>query len=156
MRALIVYETIHGNTAQVAQAIGDAIDGEVLLPDKVSPAGLKEYDLLIVGSPTHGGWFTEGIRDLLEASPALMGVQVAAFDTRTASIWNRILPFGYAAPRIAQRLDEKGGSLVAPPEGFVVLGTKGPLRAGELDRAADWAKEIARAVQAINKALTSC
>jgi hypothetical protein len=44
--------------------------------------------------------------------------------------WNRILPFGYAAPRVVQRLEEKGGTLLVPPEGFVVLGTKGPLREG--------------------------
>jgi flavodoxin len=142
---LIVYDSTHGNTTQIAQAIGKAIGGEVLLPSKASPADLKEYDLLIVGSPTHGGWFTEGIRDLLEASPALAGVHVAAFDTRTATIWNRILPFGYAAPRIAQLLEKKGGTLLAPPEGFVVLGTEGPVQEGELDRAADWAKEIVRA-----------
>ena len=32
----------------------------LLLPGQVSPSDLNEYDLLIVGSPTHGGWFTEG------------------------------------------------------------------------------------------------
>ena len=60
----------------------------MLLPGEVSPADLPGFDLLIVGSPTHGGWFTEGIRDLLEASPTLEGIQVAAFDTRTVTIWN--------------------------------------------------------------------
>jgi flavodoxin len=140
-----VYDTTHGNTAQIAQVIGKATGGQVLRPGEVNPADLNGFDLLIVGSPTHGGWFTEQIRDLLEASPALTGVHVAAFDTRTATIWNRILPFGYAAKRIAQRLEEKTGILLAPPEGFVVLGTKGPLQEGELDRAAEWAKEIADA-----------
>jgi flavodoxin len=147
MKALVVYDTTHGNTAQVAQAIGEALGGKVLLPGQLSPADLKQYNLLIVGSPTHSGWFTEGIRDLLEASPALTGLHVAAFDTRTATIWNRILPFGYAAPRIAQRLEAKGGALLAPPEGFVVLGTKGPLQEGELLRAADWARGIASAAK---------
>jgi len=142
MNALLVYDSTYGNTAQIAQAIGEAIGGEVLLAGEANSADLNDFDLLIVGSPTHGGWFAEGIRDLLEASPALEGIHVAAFDTRTVTIWNRILPFGYAAPRIAQRLEEKGGILLAPPEGFVVLGTKGPLREGELDRAADWAKGI--------------
>ena len=37
-----------------------------------------------------------------------------------------------------------GGKLAAPPEGFIVLGTQGPLLDGELERAAKWAKDIAR------------
>jgi flavodoxin I len=148
VKAVIVYDSAHGNTARIAQAIGQAIGGQVLQVGEVNPADLEWNGLLIVGSPTHGGWFTEGMRDLLEALPALEGAHVAAFDTRTASIWNRILPFGYAAPRIAQRLEEKGGTLLAPPEGFVVLGTRGPLQEGELERAADWAKGIAGAATA--------
>jgi hypothetical protein len=36
----------------------------------------------------------------------------------------------------------KGGNLLAPPEGFVVLGVQGPLKDGELERAAGWAKGI--------------
>jgi hypothetical protein len=51
--------------------------------------------------------------------------------------------FGYAAKPIADRLRKKGGSLVAPPEGFYVAGTEGPLLEGELDRAAQWAREMA-------------
>jgi len=51
--------------------------------------------------------------------------------------------FGYDAPRIARSLERSGGNLLAPPEGFVVLGMKGPLKEGELERAAGWAKGIA-------------
>ena len=39
-------------------------------------------------------------------------------------------------------LKGRGGTLVASPEGFFVKGTKGPLREGELERAAGWAKGI--------------
>jgi hypothetical protein len=39
-------------------------------------------------------------------------------------------------------LKKKGGQLVAPYEGFYVDGMKGPLIAGELERAAEWAKQI--------------
>jgi flavodoxin len=143
MEALVIYDSKHGNTAQIAQTIGDAISAPVLRPDQVDPADLREVDLLIVGSPTHGGWPTEAIQGLLKASPALGGLAVAAFDTRTATIWNRILPFGYAAPRIAKSLGASGGNLLAPPEGFIVLGMEGPLKDGELERAAAWARQIA-------------
>jgi flavodoxin I len=142
MKALVVYDSTYGHTAQIAQVIGEAIGGEVLQVGETNPADLKGFDLLIVGSPTHGGWFTPEIKALLENSPALEGARVAAFDTRTASKLGALL-FGFAAPRMARSLEGKGGKLVAPPEGFFVLGTKGPLKDGELERAAGWAKEIA-------------
>jgi hypothetical protein len=80
----------------------------------------------------------------------LEGVKVAAFDTRyrEAEIEKvRILAFlvkifGYAAKPIADRLEKKGGELAVPPEGFYVTDTEGPLFEGELERAADWARQI--------------
>ena len=49
---------------------------------------------------------------------------------------------GYAATSIANRLKKNGGNLRVPPEGFLVTGEEGPLKEGELERAADWAKTI--------------
>jgi flavodoxin len=126
----------------VAQAIGEAIEGEVLQVGRVTAADLQGFDLLIVGSPTHGGWPTEGIQGLLKAKLVLEGARAAAFDTRTVSIWNRIFRFGYAAPRISRLLESNGADLVAEPEGFVVLGMQGPLKDGELERAAAWAQGL--------------
>jgi flavodoxin I len=133
MRALIVYDSVHGNTAQTAQAIGDALDGAVSVrrAGEVGAAEMQAVDLLIVGSPTHGGWFTEAIKTWLEEVPAtsLQGIRVAAFDSRTPpTLLSRI--FGYAAPRIADRLEKKGGALLAPPAGFFGQGHRGPVARG--------------------------
>jgi hypothetical protein len=49
---------------------------------------------------------------------------------------------GYAAKRIANQLKRAGGSLIAPPEGFYVEDTEGPLKDGELERAANWAEGL--------------
>jgi flavodoxin len=138
MKALVVYDSVHGNTEKIAQAIAAGISGQALRVGGVKPADLVGLDLLIMGSPTHGGFPTEEINRLLKALPALQGAKVAAFDTRT----KRTI-FGYAAPRIAKGLEKAGAKLVAPPEGFLVLGMKGPLQDGELGRAAGWAKAIA-------------
>ncbi len=143
MTALIVFDSNYGNTARVAQAIREAIGGRLVSVRDVDPADLEGLELLILGSPTNGGRPTEAIHDLLQGPLFLERVGVAAFDTRTVSIWNRILPFGYAAPRIASSLETHGARLLAPPEGFVVLGIKGPLKEGELERAASWARQIA-------------
>jgi len=141
MRALVVYDSTYGNTEKIAQTIGEAIAAQVLRVGGVSPSDLTGFDLLIVGSPTHGGRPTPEIQGLLKAlGPALKGVNVAAFDTRHPSKWT--LLFGYAAPRIARSLRNNGAALLAPPEGFFVLGTQGPLKEGELERAAGWAKGI--------------
>ena len=146
MRAIVVYDTQYGNTEMIAKAIGDAIEGEVrvLRAGGFSPSELERPDLLIVGSPTHGGRSTPAIQSFIKDAPAalLEGTEVVAFDTRGASMFVRI--FGYAATRIADSLKKRGGKLVAPPEGFIVEGTKGPLGDGETDRAAAWAKEISK------------
>ncbi len=150
MRALIVYDSLHGNTAKVAQAIGDALTGEVSVRhvDGVGAAEVGAVDLLIVGSPTHGGWFTEAIKDWLDQIPAtaLQGTRAAVFDTRTPPTrLSRI--FGFAAPRIANSLEKKGVTLLVPPAGFLVKGIKGPLDEGELERAAGWAQEIVASME---------
>ena len=137
MKALIVYDTKFGHTEEIAQAIGEVIGGRVLPVEEVDPADLQEYDLVMLGSPTHGGFPTEGINDLSNDTTALAGITTAAFDTRT-----KTTIFGYAAPKIARNLEKNGASLLAPPEGFFVLGTKGPLKDGELERATTWAKEM--------------
>ena len=141
MKALVVYDSTYGNTEKIAQAIGEAIAAQVLRVGQVSPSDLKGFDLVIVGSPTHGGRPTPEIQGLLKALLALEGVKAAAFDTRHVSKWT--LLFGYAAPRIARGLKRNGATLIVPPEGFFVLGTKGPLKEGEIERAAGWAKGIA-------------
>lgn len=144
MNALIVFDSVYGNTEKIARAIGSAITGEVKVvrAGEVDSAELKTIDLLVVGSPTQGGRPTPAIQDFLNTLPELSfkGINVAAFDTRLLTKLARI--FGYAAGKIADVLKKKGGILIVQPEGFFVKGTKGPLKEGELERAAGWAKGI--------------
>jgi flavodoxin I len=146
MKALIVYDSVYENTEKIAKAIAGAItlpnEVKVLRADEANPSELESIDLLIVGSPTQGGKPTPAIQEFLNkvSEPAIKGINVAAFDTRFSTRWVRI--FGYAAGRIAGNLKGKGGTLVAPPEGFFVKGREGPLKEGEVERAASWAKGI--------------
>lgn len=146
MKTLVVYDSVYGNTEKIAKAIGGAIAGEtrVVRASEVSSAELKMIDLLIVGSPTNGGRPTPAIQDFLDnvSEPAIKGVNVAAFDTRYSTRLVGI--FGFAAEKIAGSLKTKGGNLILFPEGFFVKGKKGPVKEGELERAATWAKEIAK------------
>ena len=146
MNALIVYDSVYGNTEKIARAIAEAIapsgEAKVLRAGEANPSELASIDLLIVGSPTHAGRPTPAIQDLLNkvTQPSLKDINVAAFDTRSQAKLARI--FGNAAGRIARYLTRKGGVLIASPEGFFVTGTKGPLKEGELERAAVWARGI--------------
>jgi flavodoxin I len=142
MKALIVYDSVYGNTEKIARAIAEAITSaaevKVLRASEANPSELASIDILIVGSPTHGGRPTPPVQDFLNKVTKLQGINVAAFDTRSQSKLAKV--FGNAAGRIARNLGKKGGNLIASPEGFLVTGTKGPLKEGELERAAGWAK----------------
>jgi flavodoxin len=144
MKVLIVYDSLYGNTEEIAKAIGGAITGDVkvLRVGEVNPSELETIDLLIIGSPTQGGGPTQAIKDFLNKIPEsfLQGINIAVFDTRMTTKFVRI--FGYAAGRIAGSLKEKGVKLTAPPEGFFVKGSQGPLKEGELERVVAWAKGI--------------
>jgi len=140
MKAVIVYDSVYGNTEKIARAIAEAItpsaEVKVLRAGEANPSDLASIGLLIVGSPTHGGKPTPAIQDLLNKVPklSLQGINVAAFDTRIST--KLVGVFGYAAGRIAGNLKKRGGTLIASPEGFFVTGSKGPLKEGELERTA--------------------
>ena len=144
MKTLIVYDSRFGNTEKIAMAIGKALSGEVKVAHakEVDFDEIHSLDLLIAGSPTWGGRPSTEMREFLNRIPknALNNIQVASFDTRDNSMLTKV--FGKAAPRIAASLKNKGGNLVAPPEGFIVKGLQGPLEEGALERATQWAKRI--------------
>ena len=156
MKFILIFDSLYGNTEQISRSIGTALSeqGEVTL---VRVADFKMdmlsgVELLLVGSPTQKFRSTDAIKGFLKGIPAgrLKGIRVAAFDTRLTQSnidGTPILPhfvkiFGYAAEPIGKELQKKGGVLVVPPEGFYVEGTEGPLVEGELERAAEWARQL--------------
>jgi flavodoxin len=146
LKVLVVYDTVYGNTRTIAQAIADAIASDVrVLPGGEAKVGdLEEADLLIIGSPTHGAMPTEAIQRLVGwiGPPSRKGARVATFDTRLT--WRFLDRWGgFAAPKMAEALEQKGWTLAAPPEGFLVGGLrKGPLKRDEARRAAAWARRL--------------
>lgn len=160
MKILVVYDSLYGNTEQIARAIAGAISppGEVTLSrvGEVSMSQLRGPDLIVVGAPTQGFRPSKPVQGFLEGIPAghLEGVCVAAFDTRIAEadvgrgLRLLIKVGGYAAKHIGEALTRKSGRLVVPPEGFLVKDREGPLREGESERAAGWGEEVARSCAA--------
>ena len=117
----------------------------------VKPDFWSGLDALIVGSPTRAFSPTPATKKLLTSIPrqGLGGIRVAAFDTRmdVDKVGSSVLSvmvkfFGYAAEPIAARLRKKGGQPALPAAGFFVEDSEGPMREGELERAAAWASGI--------------
>ena len=155
MKAVVVYDSVFGNTEKIARAIADglATRAEVKLVHSGADAAVPPSDmgLLVVGSPTRGFRPTESLAAWLKGlrSSLPRGVKVAAFDTRfkadeieSAGVRFVVRTGGYAAKRIADRLKSAGGTVIAPPEGFYVEDTEGPLKPGEEDRATAWGKSL--------------
>ncbi|MBN2005605.1 MAG: flavodoxin family protein [Anaerolineae bacterium] len=151
MNTLIVYDSVFGNTEKVAQAIGGALGAQVMRVGDVKPEHLSGLNALIVGSPTRAFSATPAVKQWLQslAPKRLSGVKVAAFDTRmdVKTVNSPILTFfarifGYAAEPMASRLVKKGGTQATAPAGFIVMASEGPLKDGELERAAEWARQM--------------
>jgi flavodoxin len=149
MGTLVVYDSMYGNTKIVAKTIAKELPGEVEVQhvEEADASKLGGYDLLIVGAPIHGARPSEKTRAFLDRIPAsaLQGVHVTAFDTRVTNKF--ILLFGTAGNKIAKKLRRKGGTLAADPAGFFVVGTEGPLKEGEVDRAKSWAQQITKGMK---------
>ena len=153
MKALIIYDSVFGNTKKVALAMGSSLseDGDVSVihVNDFKTSQLDGIELLVVGSPTRGFKPTKATVGFIDKIPAgkLKGVKVLAFDTRSSvkEINNKMLNvmvkfFGYAAEPIAEKLTKKGGTLAKAPEGFIVSDTEGPMKDGEIERAKQWVK----------------
>ncbi len=160
MSALVVYESMFGNTRDVALAVAAGL-GTRMPADAVEVADAPrtiagDVDLLVIGGPTHafglsrpgtresaaaqagdrlvsrGGGLREWLDVVSGSGPA------AAFDTRVRT---PRVP-GSAARAAERRLGRLGFEIVAPAETFWVSGTPGPLLDGELGRARAWGERL--------------
>lgn len=164
MRALVVYESSFGNTGQVAQAVCEGMRRrlpDVALRDVASaPRRLPpELELLVVGAPTQAFGMSRprtredaqrqagvelpspgiGVREWLrELEPPERPVHAATFDTR---IHTPHVP-GSAAVGAWRMLRRDGFHVSAEAESFWVLGIRGPLREGEIERARSWGTSL--------------
>jgi hypothetical protein len=165
MKAVVVYESLWGNTAAIARAIAEGIGPEARALSTAEATGeaIAGVDLLVAGAPviafalpsdqirenladnpgkapsppdlTH-----PSMRSWLDALPEGHG-RSAAFETRL-----RFSPGG-ATPRIERGLERAGYRPIAKGRRFIVKGAYGPLREGEVERARLWGVELAGAMR---------
>jgi hypothetical protein len=169
MKALVVYESMWGNTERVARAIADGLRASMeveLVEVNQAPAEPEpDVGLIVAGGPTHAfsmsrantradavnrgadhGTSDRGLREWLDRLPIGHHSQrVTTFDTRVDKV--RHLP-GSAVKAAAKVAHRHGFPRAGHVESFYVDDMEGPLLEGELDRAAAWATQIAADVLA--------
>jgi hypothetical protein len=163
MKALVVFESMFGNTEAIARAVVEGLSGSMQVdafevahaPGQIT----GPYDLIVAGGPTHAfslsrpstrkaaleqgathGVPETGLREwlgLLRAGPH--SEVVAVFDTRVEKV--RRLP-GSAANKAARLLHDLGYT-PAGKQSFYVSDTPGPLIPGEIERAKKWGERLA-------------
>ena len=165
MHALVVYESMYGNTRLIAEAVARGLTAhakvdttEVAVAPKEIPA---DIDLLVVGGPTHAfsmsrpstredarrdgaiGTAATGIREWIDGlGPQRPPIRVATFDTKVAK---PRLP-GSAARSALRKLRRLGFTPVAPARTFLVEGKSGPLLSGQEDAATGWGEKLSASV----------
>lgn len=156
-KKMVVYDSVFGNTRQVAIAISEGLglgtEVAVRAVGDVTSTDLVDVELLVVGSPTRGFRATPAMMEWIMGLPAdrLINVKAAAFDTRIPEAqikenwFLRLLgPFvKYAVDPLAKTLQIRKAAGEVKKNWFFVGGTEGPLLDGELDRARQWGKELA-------------
>ena len=170
MRALVVYESMYGNTRQIAEAIARGLRSayavQVVSVASAPYEHVGRYDLVVVGGPTHArGMSRPDTRqsaisaprvqaDDLQVEPGASGMglrvwldslglcsgQAAAFDTRLNT---HALLTGKASNGIASMLRQHGFQLVAEPMSFLV-DRHTHLMPGEDEEAERWGATLAK------------
>lgn len=167
MNAVVVYESMFGNTEKVARAVAAGLSEQVTTyvvraGDEMPPLD-EGIDLVVLGAPTHAFSMSrpstreDAVRQGAAPAVARLGIReflggsrargwrgpVATFDTRVAKVCH--LP-GSAAKKAAAVARRQGHRLIADPVSFYVADIRGPLLAGELQRAREWGGRLGTVV----------
>jgi flavodoxin len=150
-KVIVAYESKYGNTKLVAQTIIEGmkeVEGlEVVLSElrEVDFDEIPEYDAILIGSPSHWGGPTRGVRKFIDklGKLRLEGKLFAVFDTCLGG------DFEKAVKKMEKRISEKisGVKRIAPGLSIKVQGMKGPLIEGELSKCKDFGNKIATQIK---------
>lgn len=147
-KALVVYDSVYGNTEKVARALAKGledggVDVDCLRVDAVKFDELSGYDLLVVGSPVHAWSASKPIKAFLErlkSAEGLSGKKAFALDTKMS----RSRLAGSAGGKIEGKLKSLGLTIVKPHASAVVKGREGSLEEGAEETFKQLGAELAK------------
>ena len=172
MKAIVVYESYWGNTASVAQAIAEGLgpEAKAMPTDQAAGDALTGIDLIVAGSPIIAFSLpSEKTRTDMLAKPDKKAPSPADLSHPSMRSWLVSLPKagvsghgggrgaavraaafetgfklspGGSAGKILKMLAEMGYEPIAKKQRFLVKGSYGPVKEGELDRAKAWGAEL--------------
>ena len=146
MKGIVVYDTSYGNTKKIAEIIAETLKESGIEVDlfhvKNVKLSAKDYSFLVLGSPTRFGTMSFAMRGFLGKvkNEEWMNKPFTAFDTENPE--NMEKKEYSAAEKIAEKLRDKKMNQLLPVLKAAVLGQKGPLKEGEIERTKDYAKEL--------------
>jgi len=133
LKALVVYDSVFGNTEKLANALASGltsgeVDVDVVKVDSVKLEELSAVDLLCVGSPTHAWNASKSTKEFLEhllTVQGLEGKKAFAFATKMTSRLS-----GDAGRKIENKLKDAGLTVARRAYTAIVEGREGPLEEG--------------------------
>jgi flavodoxin len=148
MKGIVIYDSSHGNTRMIAEAISETLweanmDVEPVYVKDVKKLKSEDCDFLVLGSPTKFGTMSFTFKGFLGKLKGedWKNKPFAAFDTENPENIER--NEGSAAEKIAEKLRDQQMEQLLPVLKSIVFGMKGPLQDGEIERARVFAREIA-------------
>jgi menaquinone-dependent protoporphyrinogen IX oxidase len=148
MKGIVIYDTSYGNTKKIAETIAETLkesgmEADLFHVKNVKKLSAKDYNFLVLGSPTKFGTMSFAIRFFLGKvkSEEWMNKPFAAFDTENPE--NMEKKEWSAAEKISEKLRDKKMNQLLPVLKAAVLGQKGPLVEGQIERTKDYARELA-------------
>ena len=148
MKGIVVYDTSYGNTKKIAETIAETlkesgIEVDLFYVKDVKKLSAKDYDFFVLGSPTKFGTMSFAIKFFLGKvkSEEWMNKPFAAFDTENPE--NMQKKEWSAAEKISEKLRDKKMNQLLPVMKAAVLGQKGPLVEGEIERTKDYTRQLA-------------
>jgi len=148
MKGIVVFDTSHGNTRTIAETIAETlkesgIEVDIFYVKDVKKLIANDYSFLVLGSPTKFGTMSFAVKRFLGKvkKEEWMNKPFAAFDTENPENIER--KEGSAAEKIAEKLQEMQMDQLLPVLKAIVLGWKGPLQEGEIERTKAYASELA-------------
>ena len=148
MKVLIVYETKYGNTKKAAETMGGVIkeagnDVTIMKVDAVESNRIKDYEALVIGSPTYASSQAKSIKKFISSLDVDAGTKIVVFDTHSGDGINTGGPMRRAVKKMEKQI-EKNPNLEKIMNGLqvAVKGIEGPLIDGELEKCKAFAKKI--------------